>query len=34
MDWPMAVTSPEDQTYRLIEITADQKNILGIVYIP
>ena len=34
MDWPMAVTSPEDQTYRLIEISADQKSILGIVYIP
>ncbi len=34
MDWPMAVTSPEDQTYRLVEISADQKNILGIVYIP
>lgn len=33
-DWPMAVISPEDQTYRLVEISADQKNILGIVYIP
>ncbi len=33
-DWPMAVVSPEDQSYRPIEIVVNQKSILGIVYIP
>lgn len=34
MDWPMSVVSPDNQSYRMIQIQADQKTLLGIVYIP